>query len=121
MADPGYIRGQLGSFDGAQKSALDTIFTYVLNNLRIGLPGNQKRAENFQLYELDAVTPTSTGEFSIAHGLGTAPRFVLPVLDVTQAGNRFVTLETTRAADSKRVYLKSTSTSAPITFFVESR
>lgn len=121
MADTGYIRGQLGAFEGAQKSALDTMFTYLLGNLRFGLPGNQKRAENFQLYEVDVTTPSSTGEFSVAHGLATAPRFVLPVLDVTQTGNQFVALEVTRPADSKRLYLKSTAVNAPITLFVESR
>lgn len=122
MADPGYVRGQLGAFDGAQKSALDTIFTYVLSNLRWGLNGNAKRAENAQLYQCDATTPSvANTEFSIAHGLASAPRLVVPVLDVTQTGNQFVPLTVTRPADSKRIYLKSSSTSAPVTLFVESR
>lgn len=94
----------------------------MLGNLRWGLNGNAKRVENGQLYQFDATTPAdSTTEFSVAHGLQNAPRLVLPVLDVTQTGNQFVTLTVTRPADSKRVYLRSTSTSAPITLFIESR
>jgi hypothetical protein len=122
LADSGYIRGQLGSFQGQQKTALETIFTYVLNNLRVGLPGNQKRAENLQWYQLDATTPASANEeFSIAHGLNAAPRLVVPVLDVTQTGNAFVPLAVTRPADAKRIYLESTFTNTPITIFVEAR
>ncbi len=86
------------------------------------MPGDQKRAENAQLYQLDTTTPAnSTTEFSVAHGLTAAPRLVIPVLDVTTAGNQFASLTVTRAADSKRIYLRSSSTSAPITLYVESR
>lgn len=122
MADPGYVRQYLGAFEGSQRSALDTIFTYLLGNLRWGLPGDAKRVENAQFYELDVTTPADAAtEFSVAHGFPNAPRLVVPVLDVTQAGNRFVGLTVTRPADSKRLYLKSDSTSAQITLFVEAR
>jgi hypothetical protein len=122
MADIGYVRGALGAFSGDQKSSLDTIFTYILSNLRFGLPDDTKRTENFQLYRRDATTPaTANEEFSIAHGFANAPRVVFPVLDVTQTGNAFVPLMVARPADSKRIYLKSSSTSAPITVFLEAR
>ena len=122
MADPGYIRGLLGPFEGTQKSALETIFTYVLGNLRVGLPGNQKRADNLQWYQLDATTPAvANEEFSVAHGLQASPRLIVPVLDATQVGNAFVPLTVSRPADSRRVYLKSSSTSAPITIYIEAR
>lgn len=122
MADRGYISQQLAPFPSAQKTSLDTIFTYLLANLRWGLPGHQQRAENAQLYQLDATTPAvANQEFSIAHGLTSAPRLVVPVLDVTQTGNQFTSLTVARPADSKRIYLKASSTSAPITLYVESR
>ena len=122
MADIGYVRRLLGPFDGTQKAALESIFTYVLSNWRLGLPDNTKRTENAQFYRRDAMTSSvANTEFSVEHGSQNAPRLVLPVLDVTTTGNGFVGLTVTKPADSRRVYLKSSSTSAPITLFIEAR
>jgi hypothetical protein len=47
------------------------------------------------------------------------PHYALPVLELDRPGAKVVPLEVTRAADARRIYLKSTSTSAPITLLVE--
>jgi hypothetical protein len=59
-------------------------------------------------------------EFSVRHGLGAAPHTLIPVVDLTQEGATLVPLTVSKAADAERIYLKSSSTGAVITFFVES-
>lgn len=118
MADIGAIKAELASFQGAQKSSLLNCFTYLLNNLSFGAVAHQTRATNFQAYYLESTTAASTGEFSVAHGLNSAPNWLMPVLPLGSIGARLVPLEVTRAADDKRVYLKSTSTSAAFAVLV---
>ena len=118
MADIGAIKAELASFEGTQKSSLLNIFTYILNNLAFGAVEHQTRASNFQMYYLESTTAASTGEFSIAHGLGSAPSVLLPVLPLNSVGAQVVPLQVTRAADDKRVYLKSSSTSAAFAVLV---
>jgi hypothetical protein len=85
----------------------------------MGVPDHQTRATNFQAYFEQSTTASDTGEFSFAHGLGQTPHLAIPVLDLSQPGARMVPLEVSRAADGRRVYLKSTSTSAPMMVLVE--
>jgi hypothetical protein len=120
VADIGIVRSYLGGLPDNVKKALGDIFTYVLPNIRVGLPGHQKPAENLAWIQLNGTTP-STGltEFSIAHGLGGAPRVAFPCLDLTSSGTQLIPLICSRPADSRRVYLRSTSTSASFTVFVE--
>ena len=84
-----------------------------------GDPDHQRKATNHRGYFEVSTTASSTGEFSIAHGLGTAPTLAIPVIDLGQPGARLVPLEVTRAADAQRVYFKSTSTGALFTLLVE--
>lgn len=120
MADLGYVKALLRQVpDEATRRALDQVFTHVLDNLRFGVPEHHQRAVNHQAYFQTSTTATSTGEFSITHGLGSAPRLAIPALDLTQPGARLVPLEVSRAADGQRVYLKSTSTSAVVWMLVE--
>lgn len=120
MADIGYIRGLLvGIKDETTRRILTTAYEYVLGNLRFGAPDHQTRAENFQIYFLNATTPSSTGEFSIAHGLGMTPKYAIPLVELDRPGAMIVPLEVSRAADANRIYLKSTSTGAPILLLVE--
>lgn len=122
MATPGYVRGLLGSLPDDLRRALGNVFEYTLANWRVGLPGHQKRAENAQWIQLDGTTPsTANTEFSIAHGLGTAPRVAFPCLDLTSSGTQMIPLVNSRTADGSRVYFRSSSTSAAFTLFVESR
>lgn len=118
MADIGGVKADLAAFEGAQKTGLQNAFTYVLNNLSL-LPTDRGRAINMQLYYKSGITSSNANaEFSIAHGLERAPTVLFPAVTLNEVGARIVPLEVTRAADAKRVYLKSSSTSAPITILV---
>ena len=120
MADIGYVNATLRQIpDETTRRALQTIFEHILSNLRFGVPEHHERATNLQTYFQTSTTAASTGEFSIAHGLPSAPHLAIPVLDLSQPGATLVPLEVSRAADGKRLYLKSTSTSAPVWLLVE--
>lgn len=119
MADIGYIESELGGLDKDVKRGLVSALRYLLNNLTLGAP-DQPRAKNFQWYWFSATTSSvANTEFSIAHGLGRIPGVILPTLPLNTVGAKLVDLEVSRAADANRIYLKSPSTSAPITVLVE--
>jgi len=118
MADVGYLKAELGSFEGAQKTSLNNILTYILNNLSFARL-DRGRATNAQMYYLDGTTSSNANaEFSIPHGLTGAPSYLIPVLSLNEVGAQIVPLQVSRAADDKRVYLKSSSTGAAITVMV---
>jgi hypothetical protein len=120
MANAGYVASLVGSLDAATKRVLNDVFTYVLQNLRLGRPVHQGRAENLQLYFLSGRTATVAGtEFSIAHGMGSAPYLVIPVLDVQTVNAEIVPLGVPRAADASRIYLSSSVEDAPFMVLVE--
>ncbi len=122
MANPGYIKGLLGFLPSDSRRVFGVIFDYLLGNLRVGLPGHQKRAENLAWVQLDGTTPAvADTEFSIEHGIETAPRVLFPCVDLTTVGAKLIPLSVTRAADNRRVYLSNSSTSAAFTVFVEQR
>lgn len=119
MADIGGVQAELAAFEGPQKTGLVNAFTYVLNNLTFGAVEHQTRAKNFQTYYLTSTTPSvANTEFSIPHGLGSAPSMLLPVLSLSGIGAQVIPLQVSRAADDKRVYLKSSSTSAAFAVLV---
>lgn len=119
MADIGYIESELGGLAPEQKRPLVSAFRYLLGNLAFGAVEHQTRATNFQAYYLTGTTPAAAQtEFSIAHGLQSAPNVLVPVLALNQVGAQLVPLQIARAADDKRVYLKSSSTSAAIAVLV---
>lgn len=105
--------------DAATRRALEECFTHVMGNLRFGVPEHQTRATNLQTYFVASTTAASTGEFSIVHGLGSAPHLAFQVLDLSQPGAKLVPLEVSKAADGSRLYLKSTSTTAPFWMLIE--
>lgn len=80
---------------------------------------HQDKATNFQAYFLQSTTASSTGEFSIVHGLGRAPYLAIPVLPLDSSGAVLPPLEVSRAADDQRVYLRSTMTNTPFFLLVE--
>lgn len=120
MANPEYVASQLGGVESGLKRALIDVFRYVLGNLRIGRPTHQARSENVQAYFLTGRTAAVAGEeFSIAHGLGTAPYLAIPVLDLQSVNAEIVPLGVPRAADGSRIYLSSSVEDAPFTILVE--
>lgn len=119
MADIGSVESEFGSLPADHKRALVAAFRYVLRNLSFGAVEHQKPATNFQAYYLTSTTASvANDEFSIAHGLDSAPSVLIPVMDVSAVGGQLVPLTIARAADDKRVYLKSSSTSAAFAVLV---
>lgn len=122
MADKGYVLTLLrGIPDARTQSVLKEVFTHVLDNLRLGVPEHQTRAENMQQYWLQSTTATSTSEFSVQHGLVQTPRYALMVLELDRPGSKAGGLTVSRAADGSRIYLKADagSTNVPVTLLVE--
>ena len=121
MADIGFIRGQLGGIqDEPTRRVLLSIFEYIVNNITVGQVDHQARAKNFQAYfETSTSASTASQEWSFSHGMGVTPHLAIPVLDLRSAGSQLIPLTVSRVADSQRVYLKSTSTSAPFALLIE--
>jgi len=113
----GYVATLLNALPGDLKKVLVPAFDYVQDSFRLG---TSPRATNAMWYRIETTTHADAGsEFSVRHGLGTAPHTLIPVLDLTAQNAQLVPLTVSKSADGTRVYLTSTSTSAPVTFFVE--
>ena len=122
MANPSYLKSLVGGLPAEAKAALGRCWDYLLNgNLRFGpVDSNHPRTENFAGVYVSGTTHATAGsEFTLAHGLGSTPSVVLPVLDLNTINSQIVPLVVSRAADAMRVYLTSSSTSAAITVYVE--
>ena len=120
MATSGFVDALLGSLPADIKKAMTEAFRYVLPNGRFGPVSHQAKTENFQAYYVQGVTSSvANTEFSIVHGMGRAPYVAIPVLPLDYIGVTFVGLTVTRIADSQRLYLRSASTSATVTLYVE--
>jgi hypothetical protein len=120
MATAGFVEALLGSLDATTRKAFRAVFDYVLRNLRFGTPQHGTASENFQGYFYETTTAAvANTEFSIVHGLGRVPYLVIPILPLDAVGSKIVPLTVTRAADSSRVYLSSSVTSAAIVLYVE--
>lgn len=118
MADIGAVKTELAAFDGAQKAGLLSAFTYVLGNLSISA-SDRGKAGNHLLYYVDGTTSSNANtEFSVAHGMENTPSVLIPVARLNDVNAQIVPLTVSRAADGKRVYLKSSSTSAAFTVLV---
>ena len=118
MADIGSVEAEFGSLPPEHKKALVAAFRYVLSNLSFARQ-DRGRAQNAQVYYTSGTTSSNANtEFSLAHGLGEVPSYLLPVLPLDEVGAQMVQLQVSRAADARRVYLKSSSTSAAITVLV---
>lgn len=120
MAVPGFAEALLGGLDTDIKRVLTELVRYVLPNSKFGPPDHQVKSESFQAYYvLSTTASTSNDEFSILHGMGRIPYTALPFLDLASTGAQLLGLTVTRAADAQRVYLRSTSVSAPFVLLLE--
>ena len=119
MAQTGYAEALLGGLPQDVKRVLTELMRYVLPNGKFGPVAHQAKTESFQAYWGESTTAASTGEFSIVHGLERITYVAIPVLPLDVVGARTVPLEVSRVADGQRVYLKSTSTSAPFYLYLE--
>lgn len=115
---PGYVESLLGGLQQDVKRVLTESFRYVLPNGKFGPVAHQQKSENFQAYYVTSTTATSTGEFSIVHGLGRVPYFFLVVGDLSAIGSGVPVLRVSRAADGQRVYFKAEAGSTNMPFSV---
>lgn len=117
MATKGAIDLYVNALPDAIRYPIRSALYYMLDNGRIG---DGARAENFQWYPVTSTTASvANTEFTVKHGLGTAPARFIPIMNVNSSGQSFVPLTTTRAADATFLYFKSSSTSAVFSGFVE--
>lgn len=115
MASKGFVTSMLNSLEDGVKRILNPTFEYVMDNLRFGHPDVGARAENFQIFFFSGVTSSvANQEFSIEHGLNLTPQLLLPMMPLDVIGAQYVPLTVTRAADGRRVYLSSPTTSATV-------
>lgn len=122
MADLGYVKRLLAGIpDEKTRSILMQFAEYTYGNLRFGAPEHQSRATNFQAYFERGMTPATTSEFSIAHGLNSVPGYAILLLPLDTPGAKAGFLTVSRPADSKRIYLRADagSTSVPFAVLIE--
>jgi hypothetical protein len=118
MASRGYLHALLGPLPDRERRTLRPVLDHALTTLSIG--ATTGKSANFSWVIRTGTTNSTSGdEFSIEHGLGQAPTWVLPVLDVASTGSALVPLTVSRAADSRRLYFTSTSTNVAFTIVVE--
>lgn len=121
MAAIGGLLAIINGLEAQTKRVMTEFVNAAFPNLRIG-PLDTVKAENFAGYKLTSTTATSTGEFSIEHGIGRAPYLAHQVVDLSVIGARLgIPLTVTRAADDRRMYFKTEagSTSAVFSLYVE--
>jgi hypothetical protein len=117
VSDKGIIDLSINALPVDIRKPLQRAFYELLDNFRFG---SGRRAQNAQLYRITATTHADANtEFAIAHGLGSAPTQVFPIVDLKSIGSQLVPLQVSRAADATNLYLRSTSTGAVVTLFVE--
>lgn len=121
MAALGGVETLLGGLESTTKKVLTEVLRALVPNLRFG-PMDTAKAENFAAYKVSSTTGTSTGEFSVAHGIGRTPYLASQLVDLSAVGSRLgVPLTVTRAADDRRLYFKTEagSTNVPFSLYVE--
>lgn len=121
MADRGYVEALLASLpDGGMQKVFNTVFRYLLADIRFGRAEAGEPSKNFGGGFFTATTPsTPNEEFSIAHSFGRPPYLLIPVLPLDQVGATIIPLRVERAADSSKVYLSSSETDQPIVIYLE--
>ena len=120
MASLGYVQSELNRLETKIRSVLTQVFTHVLKELQIGGLQHQEKAMNFRWIRLDSTTATTANEeFSIVHGAGQKPLYVIPLVPVDSSGSWLPRLKVTRPADASRIYLSSPDTRAAFTVLME--
>lgn len=120
MASKGYVESQLNRLDTKIRNVLVQVFQHVLDNLQIGGLNHQEKAINFKWIRVDSTTAsTANQEFSIVHGAGVAPLYLLPLIPLDSSGGQLTRLKVTRPADGARVYLSSPDTNVRFSMLME--
>ena len=117
MASKAYVDSLLNALDANLRYPIRSAIWYLMDNWSLG---NGARATNAQWYQFTSTTAAvANTEFTVKHGLGAAPKWLIPVVDVTAQNAQLVPLTVSRSADGTYVYLKSSSTSATFQFYLE--
>jgi hypothetical protein len=120
MASKGYVESQLNRLDSKVKNVLTQVFAHVLDTYQIGGLSHQEKAINFKWIRLDSTTASvANEEFTIQHGAGQMPLYLLPLVPLDSSGTWLPRLKVTRAADASRIYLSSPDTGAPFSVLME--
>lgn len=110
MASRGYINSLLNNLPADQRTVFTLIFDEVLRQFRLG---TDRKAENLAWFEMESTTAAvANTEFSVLHGMSAAPTRFIPSLKLDVVNSQIVPLTVSRAADARRAYFKSSSTSA---------
>lgn len=117
MSAPGYIDTLLNTLDQAIRVTLSNAFQYAMRENALG---SNTKAENFSWFKVTGTThATANTEFSVVHGMDHAPSKLIPILKLDSTTAQLVPLAVSRASDAKRIYLKSSSTSAAFVAYLE--
>lgn len=110
MASRGYINSLLNTLPAEQRTVFSLIFDEVLRQFRLG---TDRKAENMAWFEIESTTASvANTEFSVVHGMSDIPTRFIPSVKLNTVGAQLVPLTVSRAADARRAYFKSSSTSA---------
>jgi len=118
VSAPGYVAQLLNGLDAEVRTTLNTVFEYVMRENAVG---SNTKAENFSWFLIEGVTSTSANtEFSVEHGMDRIPsKLVTLVLPLNTVNATMPDLTVSRAADIRRVYLKSSVQGATFQAYLE--
>jgi hypothetical protein len=120
VASKSYVETLLNRLEVAIRTPVVQAFQHTLDNLQIGGVAHQEKATNFRWIRLDSTTAVNANEeFTIAHGAGQTPLYLIPFLPLDSSGAWVPRLKVTRAADASRLYLSSPDTNAPFSMLME--
>jgi hypothetical protein len=121
MSDFGNINTMLnGIADPSLKQIFVKVFEYLLKDIRFGRAVSGDPSKNFGGgFFLGTTHATANTEFSIQHTFGRIPYLLIPLLPLNTVNAEIVPLKVTKAADSQRIYLSSSTESAPFYVYIE--
>lgn len=124
MSDLGYVESEISGLPSAERPIHKRIWQHVLklSKMRFGhVDADEPQvSQNMGGGLYTGTTPSvANEEFSILHNFDQAPYLIVPVLGLDQVGQQIVPLQVSRAADNRRIYLKSSATDAPFAVYVE--
>ena len=110
MANRGYVQSLINSLPDQYRVTFQAIFDEVMRQNRIG---DSDKATNFAWFAVESTThATANTEFSVPHGMASIPSRFIPSIRLDVVGAQLVPLKVSRAADVRRAYFTSSSTSA---------
>lgn len=120
MANASFASNFFASTERAVRRAAERAFDYILRNLKVGPIEDRDVAGNLSgIWYQVTTSSVADEEFSFRHQLNQVPATMLIGLPLNVANAQIVPLQISQAADSDRVYLKSSSTGAIAYVYIE--